>query len=293
MALTQKLVSWLLAGSVLAMAGCSVAPMTAPLATAPAARAASLDGVTMGYRQVAQQIFDDLDADKDDVLSAKELDAFKQRGGEPAQMLIADRNFDKAVSRDEFLDPAYVRVIVDQIRFQMANMFGHLDKNGDGFLTSDELVVAKGPITDDLFRKYDRNSNRKLGLSEFEDLMWVDLMPRSVNPMQQLSPDQFPQVPQSVDVVVTFANRDKIATIMLKQVDSTGTVAFLRAPDDKVPQRLVRQVAPGKYSVTIKQTDGLAASRQLDVTRATGLTVTATRNGPQITLDAAPAKALD
>jgi Ca2+-binding EF-hand superfamily protein len=293
MALTHKLLSLLMVGSVLATAGCQVQPMAAPMAGVPTTRSASLEGVTMGYRQVAQQIFDDLDADKDNVLSAKELDAFKRKGGEPAQILISDRNFDKAVSRDEFLDPAYVKVIVDQIRFQMANLFTRLDKNGDAFLTADELVVAKGPITDELFRKYDRNSNRKLGLSEFEDLMWVDLMPQSVNPMNQLSPDQFPQVPESFSFVVTFANRDKIATVMLKKEDTTGTVAFLRAPDDKIPQRLIREVSPGKYSVTIKQADGIAATRQIDASHATSVTVMATKNGPQISIDAAPAKAVD
>jgi len=141
-------------------------------------------------------------------------------------------------------------------------------------LQADELVVAKGPITNDQFRKYDRNSNRKLGRSEFEDLMWVDLMPQSVNPLNQLNPDQFPKVPETFSFVINFANRDKIATVMFKQVESTGTVAFLHTPDDKIPQRLIREIAPGKYSVTIKQADGIVIPSRFRLTRDDGLETT-------------------
>jgi hypothetical protein len=293
MALTHKLLSLLMVGSVMATAGCQMQPMATPLATAPATRAASLEGVTMGYRQVAQQIFDDLDTNKDNSLDAKELDAFKKKGGETGQILMADRNFDKAVSRDEFMDPAYVKVIVDQIRFQMANLFTRMDKNGDGFVTSDELVVAKGPVTEDQFRKFDRNSNRKLGLSEFEDLMWVELMPQSVNPMNQLRPDQFPTLPEAFSFTVTLSNAKKVATVMIKKVDATTPIVFLTAPQDPIPGRIVRELTPGKYSVTVKQADGIAATRQIDADKATNVTVMATRNGPQITVEAAPAKAAD
>jgi hypothetical protein len=293
MALTHKLVSLLMVGSLVAATGCQVQPISAPLAAAPQTRSASLEGVTMGYRQVAQQIFDDLDTDKDNRLEVKELDAFKKKGGETAQILIADRNFDKHVTRDEFMDPAYVAVIVDQIRFQMGNLFTRMDKNGDGFLTADELVTAKGPITDDLFRKFDRNSNRKLGLGEFEDMVWVDMMPQSVNPIQQLDPDQFPQLPDAFSFTVNLSNAARVATVMIKKVDATTPIVFLTAPKDPIPHRIVRDFTPGKYSVTIKQTDGVAATRQIDASQATQVTVMATKNGPQIAVEAAPAKAAE
>ncbi|MBC7545416.1 MAG: hypothetical protein H7338_22035 [Candidatus Sericytochromatia bacterium] len=292
MRFTHKVLSLLLLGSVVVTTGCQVQPIAGAAARAPLTHSASLDGVTAGYRQVAQQMFDDMDGDRDGVLEAKELASFKAKGGETGQILTADRNLDGKVSRDEFMDPAYVTLIVDQVRFQMANMFTALDKDGDGFMSANELVVAKGPITNELFRKFDRNSNRKLGLSEFEDLIWVDLMPKSVNPLNQLQPNQFPQLPEAFSFTVVLANAAKIQTVMIKKDETSTPIIFLTRGTDPIPHRIIREFTPGGYSVTIKQTDGIATSRHIDATQATTVTVTANRNGPQIAVEgAAPTKA--
>ena len=290
MRLTHKVLSLLVLGSVVVTTGCQVQPIAGAAALAPVARAQSLEGVTMGYRQVAQQMFDDMDGNKDDVLDQKELASFKAKGGETAQILISDKNFDGKVSRDEFMDPKYVALIVDQIRYQMGGMFGALDRDGDGFLTADELVVAKGPVTNDLVRKFDRNSNGKLGLSEFEDLIWVELMPKQANPMNRVQPNQFPKLPEAFAFTMVLTNSAKFQSVTIKKDDTSAPLVYLARPTDYMPNRVLREFTPGGYSVTLKQTDGTTTSKHFDATQATTVTATATRSGAQIVVEAAVAK---
>jgi len=94
----------------------------------------------------------------------------------PSEFATSDLNHDGTVDRDEY-------------RRRMVEVFYLDDKNKDGFVEMEELVVL-GPVDSKAFAAADKNGDGRLTLQEFVEYRMVDFDQADTNHDGKLSPDE-------------------------------------------------------------------------------------------------------
>lgn len=189
------------------VAGCGVHPNTAAVRTgALTAQAAkkpvqSLSSVYNVINNAGEWTYANLDLNHDDHISEAEA----QTAGLPdATFAAADFSHDSVLTHEEFGRWYATKIVpgcAEGVRKHLADDFAKLDKNKDGFLTSDEVgipqpgTVLGHPIGLELdgttlvtcpafvaadFKAADETADGKLVRSEFEDL-WALSIKRRLN----------------------------------------------------------------------------------------------------------------
>lgn len=154
--------------------------LTGAKARTGATSAQSIAGVNKGVRNYFEAAFKAADTDESNSLSLAEIPLAMpavpgqatQTGADPAAQRLdlmkrLDLNADGKVTYREFARPEFVNQSITIFRLVAGQAFVKMDVNGDRTLIPAELVVTDGAQYD--FDAYDKNSNGKLTLSEFED----------------------------------------------------------------------------------------------------------------------------
>lgn len=104
-------------------------------------------------------------------------------GGSPGRgfaefLKRADTDGDGKVSKDEFMALERLKKLSDQ---QKSQMFARLDKNGDGFVTADEMRVPnrppRGPGGVPRIDEFDKNGDGVVSFEEFLESRFVQRLP--------------------------------------------------------------------------------------------------------------------
>ncbi|KAL1543772.1 putative calcium-binding protein CML44 [Salvia divinorum] len=151
------------------------------------------------------QIFDELDRNKDGLVSMEELMSLLDRLGLQAEraeleLLVGDKalNFFDFLFFYQTLNRIIVQEDTEHVKEHRAEeedlrkAFGVFDLNGDGFISGEELRIALGRLglwEDDekrcghdcmqMIGVYDRNSDGLLDFEEFKEMMYGDSLESS------------------------------------------------------------------------------------------------------------------
>lgn len=174
------------------LSACNATPpltaMQLPIGT-PQARAQSDAGVRGAIRSNIEMTFEGLDTSKDKLLSDVEAHL------PPADFAKADADKDKKLSLKEYFlaTNAFSQSAFQQLKLSAYQQFSKFDTNHDGFVLVDEYMANNPQDTSSptrlmvyqLFFIADRDHDRKLTLSEYEDVaVWNFLTFTSVVPYQ-------------------------------------------------------------------------------------------------------------
>lgn len=173
------------------------APMLAVTpALAPQARAQSDAGVRNAIKTSFQLGFEAKDQNKDGFLSPEES------AMSTTDFTKADLDKDKRLSLKEVLygSKTISKSAFEYIKNLSYQVFSGLDRNRDGFFTLDELQASLASAPSNatstqttLFFTADRNRDRKLSLSEYEDVMAWSLVGSITG--SQMAPPSGPNSP--------------------------------------------------------------------------------------------------
>lgn len=171
----------------LSLTACARSLPTAGVVAPRALQAKSLAGVTAAVKTTLSQEFREQDRDQNGELQLVEFkgsalhvvlfEAGVQALNQTEAFKALDKDGSGSVSLPEFVGPLVAEKAIAQIRSNVAGMFKTCDRNHDGFVTQGEF----GPsVPGEAVPLVDRDGDKKVDLSEYEDALLAGLLPAGV-----------------------------------------------------------------------------------------------------------------